>query len=157
MQSANNKLANAILTTGLIAGTLDILSALTHAYLARGTKPEIIFKYISSALVGSEAFAGGTGMIVLGLVIHYLIAFCWTLLYFLIYPKLKFLHQNRVLSGVIYGIFVWAAMSFVFVPLTAIPRSPFNPTSALIGMTILILMIGMPNAFRAHAFYAKQR
>jgi hypothetical protein len=151
--SPRKGLATAVVTTGLLAGTLDILSACTHAYLARGTTPDTVFKYIASALLGMEAFAGGTGTILLGLLMHYAIAFSWTLLFFLIYPKLPFLWRNRIVSGIIYGAFVWVIMSLVLVPLTDVPKGPFNPTSAAIGMIILMLMIGMPNAFRAQAFY----
>ncbi|MEJ7643552.1 MAG: hypothetical protein WKF87_03090 [Chryseolinea sp.] len=149
--------ARAVLVTGILAGSLDILAAFTHAYLAGGTTPVIVLKYISSAVLGSDAFSGGTGVVFMGLIIHYLIALSWTLIFFLIYPKLPFLSKNPVLTGAIYGIFVWAMMGFVILPFTAVPKSQFNVSSALVGATILVLMIGMPNAFGARSFYRVHR
>jgi len=142
-----------VLLTGLLAGTLDILSAFAHAYLARGTTPDIILKFISSALMGSTAFTGGAGVAIMGLLIHYVIALSWTLVFFLIYPKFPFLWKSVVLTSILYGVFVWTMMTRIILPLSAIPKSPFNLTSAFIGAAIIVLMIGMPNAFGAKAFY----
>src|SRR5262245_2700590 len=94
-----------ILLTGLIAGSLDGLSAVVDVYLSSGRGPAIIVQYIASAVFGKEAYAGGSGMVVVGLLFHLLIATGWTALFFLIYPKIKFLSTNRVLAGILYGLF----------------------------------------------------
>jgi hypothetical protein len=145
--------ARAVLVTGLIAGTLDILAACTSAYIQRGMTPDKLLQFVASGLFGADAFSGGTIMAVVGLVMHFMIATSWTLLYYLIYPRLNFLQKNKIVSGIIYGAFVWVMMNRVILPFTDIPKSPFNLTSALIGMIILMLMIGMPNAFRAPRYY----
>jgi len=151
--SSRPTFARAVLTTGLIAGTLDILSACLHAYIQRGITPEKLLQFVASGLFGADAFTGGTMMAIVGLIMHFMIATSWTLLYYLLYPRLNFLRKNKIVSGIFYGAFVWAMMSRVILPFTAIPKSPFNLTSALIGMVILMLMIGMPNAFRAPRYY----
>jgi len=145
--------AAAVLTTGLIAGTLDILAACTSAYIQRGTSPERLLQFVASGLFGADAFTGGATMAIAGLVMHFMIALSWTLLFYLLYPRLKFLRQNKIVSGILYGAFVWVMMNLVILPVTNIPKSSFNPISALIGMVILMLMIGMPNAFRAPKYY----
>ena len=143
----------AVLTTGLIAGTLDILAACLSAYIQRGMTPEKLLQFVASGLFGADAFTGGAKMAVAGLIMHFMIATSWTLLYYLLYPRLNILQKNKFVSGIIYGAFVWVMMNRLILPFTAIPKSPFNLTSAFIGMVILMLMIGMPNAFRAQRYY----
>jgi hypothetical protein len=145
--------ARAVLTTGLIAGTLDILAACLSAYIQRGMTPDKLLQFVASGLFGADAFNGGVIMAITGLLMHFMIAISWTLLFYLLYPRLIILRKNKILAGVIYGAFVWVMMNRVILPFTAIPKSPFNFTSALIGMVILMLMIGMPNAFRASRYY----
>lgn len=148
--------ARAVLTTGLIAGTLDIVSACLSAYIQRGMTPEKLLQFVASGLFGADAFTGGAIMAVAGLVMHFMIATSWTLLFYLLYPRLPILRKNKILAGVIYGAFVWVMMNGVILPFTNIPKSPFNLTSALIGMVILVLMIGMPNAFRAPKYFGSR-
>ena len=143
------------LKTALVAGTLDILSALTHAYIASGTGPAIIFKYIASGLFGPSAFSGGTGMIIAGLIIHYLIAAAWTLLFLLIYPKVGFLSKSITLSAIVIGALIWLGMKFLVLPLTLVPKSPFNPVQAAIGAAILIVAIGVPVSYFARRYYSR--
>ena len=148
--------AKAVIQTGLLAGTLDILAAITHAYFQSGTSPERLFQFIASGLFGSEAFSGGMPMVFLGLIMHFLIALSWTLIFFLVYPKLSFLSKNKIVSGIVFGLFVWAMMSFVILPLTSTPKFPFNLGRAMIGAAILILMIGMPVSFLANKYYSNK-
>lgn len=147
----------ALLMAWLVSGMLDILAAFIQGYLMRGILPQTILRYVASGIFGSEAFTGSALMVLSGLVIHFLVAFGWALLYFLLYPRLIFLHKNPVMSGILYGALVWVMMNRVIVPLTAIPEAPFNLTNALIGMGILMLMIGLPNAFIARRYYGGKR
>lgn len=69
MKKAN--LTTNILIAGLIAGTLDILAAI---YLLAGGNAAGVLKYIAAGAFGQAALAGGTEMIVFGLLFHYIIA-----------------------------------------------------------------------------------
>ena len=62
----------AILKTGLIAGTLDILAAIV--ILAKMNAVGVL-QYVASGVFGKEAFSGGTTMAIAGLIFHYIIAF----------------------------------------------------------------------------------
>jgi len=146
-----------ILLTGLIVGALDGLSAVVDVYLSSGKGPAIIFQYIASAVFGKEAYAGGSSMVALGLLFHLLIATGWTTLYFILYPRIKFLSTNKVVAGILYGLFVWVMMNLVIVPMTLIPARPFQWFGAIKGMVILMLMIGIPVALFAHDFYSRKR
>jgi len=61
-QPANTKPVILILWTGLLVGSLDILSAI-KMYIFRRCKSVGGVKYIASGVFGNEAFAGGGGMI----------------------------------------------------------------------------------------------
>lgn len=138
---------------GLLVGTLDIISALTHFYLKTGKDPLIVLKYISSAILGKSAYSGGSDMAVLGLLLHFVIAFIWTIFFFLIYPKLKLLSWNRIVTGILYGIFIWIIMSRVVVPMSNASVGAFDLKQAIIGVLILIGAIGIPLSFIAHRYY----
>src|SRR4051812_35867556 len=97
-----------IIKAGAIAGTLDILAAFTYYYLKTGqTNFFNVLKFIASGLYGKEAFAGGAEMILAGLAIHYLIAFSFTIFFFVVFPYIKIMSRSIILTAVLYGIFVW--------------------------------------------------
>lgn len=145
-----------ILAATLIAGSLDIFAAFISVY-ARGTQPIKVLYYIASGVFGKEtAYNSGFGMAVLGLLFHYLIAFLFALFLFFVYPSLKSLLKNKILIGVLYGIFVWAVMNKVVVPLSNTP--PAKPTlqSMIIAGSILIVCIGIPMAWIMNRFYSSR-
>jgi hypothetical protein len=142
----------AIVLIGLVAGTLDIIAATVSAQL----NPITILQFIASAAFGGEvAFSGGLWIAFIGLLFHYLIAYSWTVLYFLIYPKFAFLSRHYILAGLAYGIVVWIVMNRVVVPLSLINQRPFDLMNAMKGMAILMLMIGLPISWLTHRYYSR--
>jgi hypothetical protein len=145
----------AILKAGLLAGTLDILSAIIK-YLIEGKKnPEVILKYIASAVLGKSAMKGGWDIAFLGLLLHYVIAFIFTILLFWLYPRLKLVRFNPLLIGVLYGVFAWLVMNLLVLPNTKAPQAPgpINWNQAIIGALILIAFIGIPVSLMARKYY----
>lgn len=152
-----NKLTSAIIKSGLIVGTLDILSAFIYVFIKTGQfVPFSILKFVASGVFGKEASSGGTAIIVSGLVFHYLIAFSFTFFFFWLFPKIKALLENKLLTGIMYGIFIWIIMNLIIVPLSSVPHRPFNIVNALINALILIVCIGIPLSFMASNFYRKR-
>src|SRR3954447_24185482 len=101
-----------IIQAGLIAGTLDILSAFIYYYIRTGkTNFLVIFKFIASGIFGKEAGEGGTGMILTGFILHYAIAFAFTFFFFWLYPKVNIMSKNRIVTAIVYGLFVWCVMN----------------------------------------------
>ncbi len=148
------KISTAILFAGLLAGTCDIIAACTQFYIKTGKSPILVAQYIASAVFGKEtAYSGSVTMIIIGFMFHYVVAFGWTILFFLAYPRLSFLRANKIAVGIGYGAFVWVLMSQVVVPLTLIGRGPFNLMNAAQAMGILMLCIGIPISLVANAFY----
>jgi hypothetical protein len=61
-----------------------------------------------------------------------------------------------IISGIVYGIFVWAVMNFMVVPMTKISQRPFDFIQSGIQALILICMIGIPLSLIAHRYYSKK-
>ena len=150
-----SSLIKAILITGFIAGTLDIVAAFVNVYVSSGTGAMIVLQYIASVFLGKESYAMGFGSALLGLIIHFAISYSWTSLFFLLYPKLKLLSGNKVVVGLLYGVFVWLMMNLVVLELIGLGAEVFDPRQAAIGCGILMLCIGVPIAWGAHAYYRR--
>ncbi|RXK58894.1 hypothetical protein ESA94_16025 [Lacibacter luteus] len=144
-----------ILKTGLLAGTLDIVAACTQAYVMRGTTPETVLKFIASGVLGSTAMKGGAEVALLGLLFHLVIAFSCTIVFFLVYPKLKLLHKNIALNSLLIAVIAWAVTTLIVIPLSKINPAPFQLQRAVIAILILYVCIGLPVAIGAKFFYSK--
>ena len=143
-----------VLICGLIVGTADITGACISAYIQYGSAPEKVLKYVASGVYGKEAFAGGTGMALTGLLFHYMIAYTFTWFFFLLYPNFKWMKFSRILTGIAYGIFIWLVMTQLVLPRTQVNPSQFIVKKAIIAVLILIVAIGIPLACMAHYYYS---
>jgi hypothetical protein len=142
-----------VIITGFTAGTLDAIAAI----IVYQANPMRMFQYIASAAIGRDiAFSGEWGTAFLGLCFHYTIAFSWTLLFFLAFPWIQKLRINKFLVGIIYGAIVWTGMNLLVLPLSQLPKATFTLKPVIIGMSILMVMIGIPISLFAHKFYANK-
>lgn len=116
--------SQAVLFGTLAVGTLDILDAFIFNWFRSGVTPGRILQFIASGLLGREAFAGGTGTMALGLLLHYFIAFGVVTVYVLASRRLPILAQRPFVFGPIYGLLVHFTMHYVIVPLSAVTRTP---------------------------------
>jgi len=142
----------AIASAGLIAGVLDILSAVVLSIVYGGTPTRMLQGIASGAIGRDAARAGGAATALLGLGFHFLIAFTAAALYYAASRKLPILVERPFLFGPLYGIAVWLVMSRVVIPLSRIMPRPFNPTSAAIQIAIHIFLIGLPIALIVRRF-----
>lgn len=151
--SKNRSLLKTILWAGLLVGALDITAAFIQT-MVYGRNPVRVLNFIASGVFGKEALAGDGSFAFYGLVFHFCIAMGWTIIFFLIYPRMKFLSKNRILTGVGYGFFIWVMMNRIVLPLSNVPRGPFRITGAIIGIGILIVAIGLPLSFIANRVFS---
>ena len=145
-----------IFLSGLIAGTLDILAAvIIYAVVLEKTTAIKILQSIASGVFKKEAYTGGPIMAWYGLGLHYLIAFIFAWFYFIIYPYLPFLKKNVILSGILYGIFVWIIMNLIVLPIVfpLLPEKHFD-FPLLLSILILIVSIGLPIASITRKYYS---
>ncbi len=146
---------NALVKAWLIVGTLDIIAAIIQTLIMGGNITRLM-QYIASGVFGPASFEGGMAYAVMGLAFHYVVAFGWTMLFFIIYPRLRFAPANRLLTGIGYGIFVWFMMNRVVLPISNVKMGPFDVQRAVIAALVLIVAIGVPLSFLASKHYAKQ-
>ncbi|PIF30028.1 hypothetical protein CLU81_0417 [Flavobacterium sp. 9] len=151
--------SGSIFLAGLIAGTLDILAAIFfYAVLFQKTTAIKILQSIASGIFKKEAYSGGSQMALYGLLLHYFIAFVFAWFYFTIYPYFTFLKKNTLLSGIVYGIFVWIAMNLVVLPVVfpVLPEKHLD-FPLILSILILIFCIGIPIAFLNKKYHSLQK
>ncbi len=120
----------------LTVGTVDILDAVIMT-LWRGGSPTRMLQGIASGLLGKASFDGGTPTVILGLGLHFFIAFAVVTTYFVASQRLELLIRRWIPCGIVYGLGVWVVMNFVVVPLSAIGRFP---NFSLVGTTNQLLI-----------------
>lgn len=144
-----------ILLSGFIAGSLDILSAfLVYVIVLNKTTAANILKGIASGIFHAKAFTGGTMMAFCGLLFHFIIAFCFAIFYFLIYRHIPFLQKQKIINGLLYGIFVWCVMNLLILPIVFSRPVTFKLDPFLIGASILMVMIGLPISIITNKYYS---
>jgi hypothetical protein len=141
----------------LIAGVLDLSAASSQAYISKNITPDVLLKYIASGLLGKGAFDGGWGCILLGLFVHFLIVFFCATTYFVVYPKLKLLNNNILLSSFFVALIAWAITTRIIIPLSKIQPPPFDYSKVVLALSILYCCIGLPITILAKNFYNKRR
>jgi len=137
---------------GLIAGTLDICAACLTAWLRAGVTPIGVLQFVASGALGPAAFQGGMKSALIGLVLHYLIATIWTVVFYLASRKWLFLIERPVQFGLLYGIAVYLIMTFVVVPLSRVTPRPATLTGRTIGILTIMFCIGLPIALIVRRF-----
>jgi hypothetical protein len=149
-----NKFFKTVLLTGLFVGTTDILSAFITIYIGSGKFPGKMFNYIAGGALGlPAAINGGTAAAFLGLFFHYFIAFSFTLFFFLVFPKLKFLAFNKYLVGMLYAVFVNQLMEQVVLRLTPLPANRFDLAASFIGWVTFGIVFGIPIVYNTYKYY----
>ncbi|MDE3156031.1 MAG: hypothetical protein KGN76_13060 [Acidobacteriota bacterium] len=146
-----------MLIAWLVAGTLDILAAVIYYPLTAPVTPVRILQGIASGVIGMRAFSGGPATAVLGLACHYLIALIWTVFFFVVFPRLKVLARNLIVTGLGYGVFVGLVMNLVVVPLSHTPKGPFSLPHLIVAIVILLFTIGLPIAGIVGRYYREAR
>ena len=138
-----------VLLGGLVAGTFDITYACTFWYLKRGVLPTRVFQSVASGLLGDASFTGGGRTAALGLVLHYFIATCMAITYYLFARKWADLWQKPWVYGPLYGVLLYGIMNYIVVPLSAANPGSRNLTWVLLSIAVHAFLIGTPCALFA--------
>ena len=116
-------LARALLRAGLLTGILDgLFSSVLSAVFYKSTVTRL-FQGVASTLVGPGALQGGAATAVLGVLMHFGVAFGWSAVF--LFLVMRWRPVRRLLAsaaGVVsvaalYGPVVWMVMSLVVIPL----------------------------------------
>ncbi len=148
----------AIFWGGLACGVFDITQAMIAFRLQAGVTPVRVLQSVASGLLGKSSFQGGTKTAILGAFLHFFIAFSWAAIFYVASRRLTFLLERPVISGLLYGEFVWLVMNFVVLPLSAIHRWPvWNAASIITGPIGHTVLVGLPIALAVSRFAPAQR
>ena len=131
----------AILWAGTICAVLDGLSAVVRAIMLGGT-PIRVFQGIASGFLGPRAFSGGTGSALLGLAVHFTVAFAAAAVYVAASRTVPLLNEHPILSGIAYGIGVHLFMAFVVIPASAIGSRPIVWSNFRAILLIHMIVVG---------------
>jgi hypothetical protein len=131
---------------GVIAGTLDLLQACT---LFGWDVPLAI----AAGLLGRQAFQGGVGTYILGVLLHFFIALSAATTYYAASRRLGFLTEHPLVCGLFFGIAVDLVMNLVVLPLSALhARGPYKLHDLILGLLVHMVVIGLPISFSVRRF-----
>ena len=130
---------------------MDITAAFVTAGL-RGASPTRVLQYVASGLLGPGSFQGGAASAALGLLVHFLIAFSATTVFYLVSRKMAFLTRQVLVAGVLYGVAVYLVMYWVVTPLSAVRRGPFSWNATIVAVLTHIFCVGLPIALSVRRF-----
>ena len=100
---------------------------------------------IAGGLIGSAARHPSAAHYVLGLAIHYLIAFSAAAAYCLASRKLTFLREHFFICGLVFGIVFFLFMNLVILPLSAYhAMGPYSYRGLVQGLLVHMFFIGLP-------------
>jgi hypothetical protein len=143
---------------GLAIGILDFFDASIFFPLYFGISFLDVWHGPASGILGRDASrAGGLNTALLGIFLHFVVAFCIAAVYFIFNRTVPFLIRHPVISGLIYGVAAHFVMQYVVIPISAIGTVPKWPLigsllNSLIGHALLV---GLPVALIA-AWSAKR-
>ena len=136
---------------GLAIGILDFLDATLFFGLYSGAPFQRVWQGVSSGLLGGEAArAGGWNTAMLGIILHFVIAFCIATVYYLAARNVSFLVRQPVVSGLVFGVLAHLVMKYVVIPLSAIGAvAPYTLPNFLNSVIGHALLVGLPAALIA--------
>lgn len=130
----------------MTAGVLDAIDALIAFKIVLGLAPVPIYQFVASGILGKQAFAGGLATAGLGLGIHFFIAFTAAAVYNLAVRRVPFVGRHVIVSGLTFGVGVYAFMNAVVIPLSAIGVSAWSWPLFVNGVVGHALLVGLPIA-----------
>ena len=136
----------AIAVGGGVAGTLDLLQA------------SILFGWniplaIAGGLLGRQAFQGGAGTYVLGVLLHFFIACSAAAVYYAASRKLSFMTEHPLVCGLFFGAAVEEVMNLVVLPLSALhAKGPYKLHDVILGLLVHMVVVGLPISFSVRRF-----
>ena len=144
--SRNSNALLAIAVGGGIAGTLDLL----QACILFGWDIPLV---IAGGLLGTDAFQGGAGTYVLGVLLHFFIACSAAAVYYTASRWLPFMKEYPLVCGLFFGAAVQEVMNLVVLPLSALhSRGPYKLHDLILGLLVHMVVVGLPISYSVRRF-----
>jgi len=126
------KQARSLVRAGLLTGISDGLFATVLVIFFYGSTATRLWQGVASTLLGRTAFDGGIPVALLGLLMHFGVAFGWSAVFLFVVMRLRWVRAllaspyGVVKVAALYGPFIWLVMSLVVIPLLAHHAPTFN-------------------------------
>ncbi|MFO1507818.1 MAG: hypothetical protein U1F23_12240 [Lysobacterales bacterium] len=133
----------AILTGGLIAGSLDILAAA----LINWIDPRIILRFIAGGVQGKAALQGGAASAWVGLILQWGMSIVIAAIFVAAALHLRWMTQRWIVAGFAYGFVVFVVMNYVVMPLSAWHRINHYAPMSFAWNLLAMLVFGLIIAF----------
>jgi len=96
---------------------------------------------------------GGAGTYILGVLLHFFIAFSAAAVYYAASIRLVFLKEHPLVCGLFFGGAVQEVMNLVVLPLSALhARGPYKLHDLILGLVVHMVVIGLPISFSVRRF-----
>ncbi len=140
---------SALLAIGVGGGIAGILD-LTQAFILFGRRVPLV---IAAGLLGRQAFHRGVGTYVLGVFLHFFIAFSAAAVYYVASRRLRFMTEHALVCGLFFGAAVEEVMTLVVLPLSALhAKGPYTLHDLILGLVVHMVVIGLPISFSVRRF-----
>jgi hypothetical protein len=152
--STVSRAAKAILLAGFVCGVLDGLGAIALTKALGGSTVRM-FQSIACGIHGAAAFQQGANSVLLGVALHFAIAFGAAVVYYLASRLMPVMVRRALLSGVLFGVAVHLFMTFGVIPLSAIGPRPFVPRVFCYLLAIHMVVVGPSISLIVQRYAAK--
>lgn len=110
----------ATLYGGFVAGTIDIFAAASIYWIS----PFVIAQAIARGVLGKDAFSGGMGSALLGVILQWGMSLLIAAIFVFAAMRMRILLQRWIAAGFAYGAVVFAVMNYIVVPLSRVGAIP---------------------------------
>ena len=121
--ASNRDLLLRLVRAGLLTGVIDGLFSSVLNVVAYGSTASRLFQGVAAVLLGNEAFNGGTRAVVIGILMHFGVAFGWSAGFLFLVLRSSWVRGllaspygvAKVAS--LYGPLIWIVMSVAVIPI----------------------------------------
>ena len=145
----NRNATSRLLRAGLLTGIIDGLFSSILATLFYGSTATRLFQGVAATLLGREALEGGTPTALLGVLMHFGVAFGWSAVFLFLVERSSWIRgvlasrYGVVKVAALYGPFIWMVMSLAVIPLL-VHRPPAISIRWWIQLIGHIPFVGLP-------------
>ena len=145
----NRNATSRLLRAGLLTGIIDGLFSSILATLFYGSTATRLFQGVAATLLGREALDGGTPTALLGVLMHFGVAFGWSAVFLFLVERSSWIRgvlasrYGVVKVAALYGPFIWMVMSLAVIPLL-VHRPPAISIRWWIQLIGHIPFVGLP-------------
>jgi hypothetical protein len=140
---------------GLATAIVDGAFSSVLAQFVYGSGVIALWQRVAGTLIGPEALKGGMATVILGIAMHFFVAFGWSAVFVLIVARMEGIGRaltttgGKVAIAAVYGPMIWMAMSFVVIP-SLTHQPPVITYRWWVQFFGHFLFVGVPIVFFGH-------